>query len=83
MFVKENPDRKKKKRKKEISKIISSKNITTNIFRIQENHSIMCGCFCIGFINFILKGNKLLDYIDLFFPKEYQQNDEIMLEFFQ
>ena len=29
-----------------------NKNIITNIFRIQAYDSIMCGYFCIGFINF-------------------------------
>ena len=40
----------------EIKKFIGNKSITTNIYRIQENESIMYGCFCIGFIDFILKG---------------------------
>ena len=30
----------------------------------------------------MLKDNKLLDYIDVFSPKEYEKNDEIILEFF-
>ena len=47
---------------KEIKKFIKNKNIKTNIFRIQANDSIMCGYFCIGFINFRLKGKSLLDY---------------------
>ena len=29
----------------------------TNIFRIQPNNSIMCGFFCIGFIDFMFAGN--------------------------
>ena len=29
--------------------------ITRNIFRIQRYDSVMCGCFCIGFIGFMLK----------------------------
>ena len=37
---------------KEIKKIISNKNIITNIRRIQGNDSIMCKYFCIGFIDF-------------------------------
>ena len=42
---------------KEIKKFINNENIKTNIFRIQPYNSIMCGCFCIGFINFMLAGN--------------------------
>ena len=39
---------------KEIMKFVDRKNIITNIYRIQAYDSIMCGYFCIGFINFIL-----------------------------
>ena len=31
----------------------------------------MCRCFCIGFIDFMLKGKGLLEYIKLFTPNEY------------
>ena len=41
---------------KEIKAFINNKNIITNIFRIQAYDSIMCGYFCIGFIDFMLKG---------------------------
>ena len=40
---------------KEIKKFVENKNITTNICRIQDNDSIMCSYFCLGFIDFILK----------------------------
>ena len=40
---------------KEIKTFIKNRNIKTNIFRIQAYDSIMCGYFCIGFINFMLK----------------------------
>ena len=36
---------------KEIRTFIGNKNRNTNIFRIQVYDSIMCGYFCIGFIN--------------------------------
>ena len=29
----------------------------------------MCGYFCTGFIDFMLKGKILLEYANLFFPK--------------
>ena len=50
---------------KEIRKTIRNKNIITNIYRIQAYDSIMCGCFCIGFIDFLLKGKSLLEYTNL------------------
>ena len=31
----------------------------------------MCGYFCIGFIDFMLKGKSLLEYINLFPPNDY------------
>ena len=65
---------------KKIKKIIGNENITTNIGRIQANNSVMCGFFCIGFINFILKGKSLLD---LFSPKKSERNDETILEYVQ
>ena len=40
---------------KEIKKLIGHKNIKTNIFRIQADNSIMCGYFCIGFIDFMFE----------------------------
>ena len=44
---------------KEIEKFIGHKNIKTSIFRIQSNNSIICGYFCIRFIDFMLAGKKL------------------------
>ena len=51
---------------KEIKKIISNKNIKTNIFRIQAHNSIMCGYFRIGFTDFMLAGKSLTDFTNLF-----------------
>ena len=45
---------------KEINKFIGNNDIESNIFRIQAYDSIMCGYFCIGFINYMLKGKTLL-----------------------
>ena len=67
---------------KEIWKFIGNKNIT-NIYRIQEFGSIMCGYFCIGFIDFFLKGKSLLDYTNLFFPNKCEKNHNIILKYFQ
>ena len=43
----------------------------------------MCGYFCIGFIDFILKGKSLLDYTNLFSPSDYEKMDKIILKYFQ
>ena len=49
----------------EIKKFIGNKT-KTNIFRIQAYDSIMCGYFCIGFIDFMLAGNTLTEFRNLF-----------------
>ena len=55
---------------KEIMKFIDRKK-KTNIYRIQAYDSIMCGYFCIGFINFMFNGKSLTDYTDLFSPNDF------------
>ena len=68
---------------KEIKKFIGNKNVVTNIYRIQEYDSIMCGYFCIGFIDFVLKGKSLLEYTNLFSSSDYKKNDKIISKYFQ
>ena len=51
---------------REIKKCINNKKITANIFRIQAYDSVMCGYFCIGFINLMFKCNSLTDFTNLF-----------------
>ena len=41
---------------KEIKRFIGHKNTKTNIFRMQGDNSIICGYFCIGFIDFMFAG---------------------------
>ena len=67
----------------ELKKFIGNKDIATNIYKIQAYDSIMCGYFCIGFIDFMLKGKSLLEYANLFCPNEYKKNDKIMLKYSQ
>ena len=50
---------------KEIQTFTDNKNITTNILRIQAYDSIMCGYFCIGFIDFMLKRKNLTEFTNL------------------
>ena len=40
----------------EVLNNIKDKSITHNIFRIQDNKSIMCGFYCIAFIEYMLSG---------------------------
>ena len=55
----------------EIKKCIGIKNIKANIFRVQANDSVMCGYFCIGYIDFMLAGKKLTDFTNLFSPYDF------------
>ena len=76
---------------KEINKFIdndttkssSLERIKNNIFRIQAYDSIMCGYFCIEFINYMLKGKTLLDYTNLFSPDDFKKNDQIIKRIFK
>ena len=67
---------------KEIRTFIGNKNIKTNIFRIQAYDSIMCGYFCIGFIDFMLAGKTLTEFTNLFSPNNFKKNDDIILNYF-
>ena len=51
---------------KEIKAFIKNRNIKTNIFRVPAFDSIMCGYFCIGFINCMFVGKTLTEYTNLF-----------------
>ena len=46
-------------------------------------NELMCGYFCIWFIDFMFKGKSLLDYTNLFSPNDYGKNDKIILRHFQ
>ena len=59
-----------------------NKNIKTNIFRMQAYDSIICGYFCIGFIDFVLARKTLTEYTNLFSPNNFKKNDDIILNYF-
>ena len=68
---------------KEVLSKIKDKSITHNIFRTQDNVSIMCGFYCIAFIEYMLAGKTLSDYTNLFFPNDYKKNGEIIYKYFK
>ena len=43
----------------------------------------MSGYFCIGFIDFMLKGKSLLDHRNLFSPDDHEKNVKIVLKYSQ
>ena len=61
----------------EIKKYCSNKSIITSIFRLQSHDLIMCGHFCIKFINFMSKRKCLTDFTNLF-----GKIDKVILLFF-
>ena len=68
---------------KEIKPAIGNKKVKANIFRIQAYDSIMCGYFCIKFIDHMFKGKTLLDYTNLFSPNDFKKNDQIIKRIFK
>ena len=64
-------------------KVIGKKNIKTNIFRMLDYDSIMCGYFCILFIEFILNNKTLTDFTNLFSSNDFFKNNEIIKMYFK
>ena len=46
--------------------LTGNKDIKSIIYRIQANYLIMCGYFCIGFTDFMIKLKSLLERTNLF-----------------
>ena len=66
-----------------LKKFIGNKNIKANIYRVQANNSVMCGYFCIRFIDFMLVGKTLIDYTNSFSPHDFNKNDIIIFSYFK
>ena len=43
----------------------------------------MCGDFCIGFIDCMLKDKSLTDFTNLFSPSDFKENDYTVLNYFK
>ena len=65
------------------SSALQNKNIKANIFWVQAKNSVMCGYFCIGFIDFVLADKKLTDYNSLLSPHDLRKNNDIILFYFK
>ena len=68
---------------KKLKNLLGKKNIKVNIFRVQGNDSVMCGYFCIGFIDFMLADKKLTNFTNFFSPYDFKKNDDIILTYFK
>ena len=68
---------------KKLKNLSGKKNIITNIFRVQANNSVMCGYFCIGFIDFMLAGKKTDWFYKHAFSLDFKKNGDIILRYFK
>ena len=67
---------------KKLKTFIWNKNTIANIFLVKGNNSIICGYFCIRFIDFMLAGKTLVDFTNMFFPHDFGKNNHIILSYF-
>ena len=58
---------------KKSKNLLDTKTQKKNIFRIQADNSIMCGYFCIGFIDFMFAGKCLIKFTSLFSPYDFKK----------
>ena len=58
---------------KKLKKFIRNKNVKGDIFSIQSENSIMCGCFCIRFIYFMLAREILTVFTSFFLPYDFEK----------
>ena len=67
----------------ELLKNIKDNSISQNIFRIQDNDSIMFAFYCIVFIEYMIAGKALIDYTGLIFPTGFKKNSKIIYKCFE
>ena len=53
------------------------------MFKMQIYNSVMCGYFCIGSIDFMLKGKSLTEFTNLFSSNNFLKNDVILVNYFK
>ena len=57
----------------EIKEFVGNENIIANIFRVQANNPVMCGYFCMEFIDFMVAGKKLTGFTNMFSPQDLKK----------
>ena len=62
----------------EVLKKTKHKSIIHNIFRMQDNNFNVCGFYYIAFVEYMLAGKALLDYINSFSLNDCKRNDKII-----
>ena len=66
---------------KEIKIFIDKSIVVASIFRMQAYDSVMCGYFCVGFIDFMLKGKTLKEFTNLLSPNNFDKNNGLILKY--
>ena len=61
---------------------IGNKDMKANICRIQSFDSIMFGCFCLRFFDFMFKGKGLTEFTDSFSQQNFKNNANIIFNYF-
>ena len=56
---------------------IKDNSITHKIFQMQSDDSIVCGFYCVTFMEYIVAEKFLLDYTNLFYLNDYKKNVKI------
>ena len=67
----------------EVLNKIKDKSITHNIFRVQNDDSIMCGFCCIAFIDYVIAGKKVLDYTNLYSGNDFKKSYNVIYKYFK
>ena len=67
---------------KEIKIFIDKSIVVANIFRMQVYGSVICGYFCVEFIDFMLKGKTLKEFTNLLSPNDFDKNNDLILKYF-
>jgi len=66
----------------EVKIFVRGKQITSNIYRLQHYYSIMCGYYCIAFIDHMFNGGNLQSFNKMFSPNNFNLNDKIIYDMF-
>ena len=66
-----------------VGNAVDNKEIKASIFRLQAYDSIMCGYFCIEFINYMFDGKSLIDFTSSFSLHDFKKNDQIVKRIFK
>ena len=68
---------------KKLKYLLTIKTLKQTFSEYKHTNSVMCGYFCIGFIDFMFKGKTLTEYTNLFCSYDFKKNGKIILNFFK